>query len=382
MAKIRKRGKSYQIDYFDPTGKRVRKSFSKKKDAEAELGKRVSLIAEGRYLDVKKECITPLKEVLSKYKENYQYQSSFKTGKRYCLENFKEYFGEECLLSNIRYLHLETYRNHLKQKPTIYKAIRKDSSINREMSCLRHLFAKAVEWEMIEQSPFDKGKSLILKENNKRLRFLTEDEIPRLLDECQPYLRNIVECALNTGMRRQEILSLKWAQIRNGFIYLRETKTKEPRQIPINDDLAMLFKKIKSEQNPKGSNVVDMQGRALNENQGIPSKYVFTFRGVPIQFVKTAFKGALKRAGIHDFRFHDLRHTFASQLIMKGGTLKDVQELLGHKTMTMTLRYAHLTQEHKKKAVNLLNGLTASKSEKGVCHKTVTSSNPSVSASL
>jgi integrase len=235
---------------------------------------------------------------------------------------------------------------------------------------------------MIEQSPFDKGKSLILKENNKRLRFLTEDEIPRLLDECQPYLRNIVECALNTGMRRQEILSLKWAQIRNGFIYLRETKTKEPRQIPINDDLAMLFKKIKSEQNPKGSNVVDMQGRALNENQGIPSKYVFTFRGVPIQFVKTAFKGALKRAGIHDFRFHDLRHTFASQLIMKGGTLKDVQELLGHKTMTMTLRYAHLTQEHKKKAVNLLNGLTASKSEKGVCHKTVTSSNPSVSASL
>ena len=267
-------------------------------------------------------------------------------------------------------------------KPTIYKAIRKDSSINREMSCLRHLLAKAVEWEMIEQSPFDKGKSLILKENNKRLRFLTEDEISQLLDECQPYLRNIVECALNTGMRRREILSLKWTQIRNGFIYLRETKTKEPRQIPINDDLDELFKKIKSEQNPKGSNVVDMQGKPLDENKAIPSKYVFTFRGVPIQFVKTAFKAALKRAGIHDFRFHDLRHTFASQLIMKGGTLKDVQELLGHKTMTMTLRYAHLTQEHKRKAVNLLNGLTAPKNKKGVCHKTVTSLDPSVSASL
>jgi len=67
---------------------------------------------------------------------------------------------------------------------------------------------------------------------------------------------------------------------------------------------------------------------------------------------------------------------------MKGGTLKDVQELLGHKTMTMTLRYAHLTQEHKRKAVNLLNGLTASKGEKGLCHKTVTFSNSPVSASL
>jgi len=90
--------------------------------------------------------------------------------------------------------------------------------------------------------------------------------------------------------------------------------------------------------------------------------------------VKTAFKRALKNAGIYDFRFHDLRHTFASQVVMKGGTLKDVQELLGHKTMT--LRYAHLTQEHKRKAVNLLNGLTARKVKIEDCHKTVTSNTP------
>jgi len=69
----------------------------------------------------------------------------------------------------------------------------------------------------------------------------------------------------------------------------------------------------------------------------------------------------MKRAGIVDFRFHDLRHTFASQLLLHGGALKYVQELLGHKSMTMTLRYAHLTQEHKKKAVNLLNNLTGNK---------------------
>jgi integrase len=75
----------------------------------------------------------------------------------------------------------------------------------------------------------------------------------------------------------------------------------------------------------------------------------------------TSTIASAKRASIVDFRFHDLRHTFASQLLLKGGTLKDVQEILGHKTMTMTLRYAHLTQEHKRKAVNLLNGLTGTK---------------------
>ena len=95
MAKIRKRGKSYQIDYFDPTGKRVRKSFRKRKEAEAELGKRVSLIAENRYLDVKKDYRSTLKELIEKYEENFKTQASFETWKRYCLENFKAHFGEE-----------------------------------------------------------------------------------------------------------------------------------------------------------------------------------------------------------------------------------------------------------------------------------------------
>ena len=351
MATIRKRGKTYQIDYFNPDGKRIRKSFKKRKDAEAELGKRVSLIAEGRYLDVKKDYKTTLKELVAKYKENYQNQASFKTGKGHYLQNFKEYFGESTLLANIRYMNLETYRNHLRQKITKNKTIRADASVNREMSCLHHIFTKAIEWEMIEQSPFDKGKSLILKENNQRLRFLSEDEIKTLLENCPPYLHRIVDCALNTGMRRGEILSLKWEQIRNGFIYLNKTKTNDARQIPVNDSLEVMFKRIRKEQH-------------------LTSKHVFIYNDKPIKEVKRSFAATLKRADIQDFRFHDLRHTFASQVLMRGGTLKDIQELLGHKTMTMTLRYAHLTQEHKRKAVNLLNGLTAS--EKTMCHKTVT----------
>jgi integrase len=233
---------------------------------------------------------------------------------------------------------------------------------------------------MIEQSPFDKGKSLALKENNQRLRFLTEDEIKDLLSESAPFLRNIVECALNTGMRRGEILNLKFSQVRNGFIYLDKTKTMEPRQIPVNDDLEALFDKIKKDRGIAKVYAFPYDVKSEKKEQNLSSKPIFTYEGRKIKSVRTSFKTALKRANIQDFRFHDLRHTFASQLIMKGGTLKDVQELLGHKTMTMTLRYAHLTQEHKRKAVNLLNGLTAPKSDD--CHKTVTFPRPEKSASL
>jgi integrase len=357
MAKVKKRGNRWQIDYADPSGKRVRQSFAGKREAEAELAKRVSLIAEKRYLDVKKEYVTTLKVLTGKYLENFT--GSIK--EHYC-ENFKGYFGECTLIANIRYVNLETYRNHLKRKPTKHGHLRKDSSINREMSCLHHLFQKAVEWELIEQSPFGRGKSLILKENNKRLRFLNESEIQEILQFAQPYLKNIIICAVNTGMRKGEILNLKWDQVRNGFIYLQKTKTKESRQIPINKDLESLFNQIRPQ--APGANVFDLSGKPL-EQPCAPSEYVFTYRGKLIKNVKKAFQRAVDKAGIQDFKFHDLRHTFASQLIMKGGSIKDAQELLGHKTMAMTLRYAHLSQEHKKIAVNLLNGLTTKNSEEG-----------------
>jgi integrase len=126
--------------------------------------------------------------------------------------------------------------------------VRADASVNRETACLHHIFTKAVEWEMIERSPFERGKTLLLKENNKRLRFLSQEEIDRFLPECTVHLKRIVECALHTGMRRGEILSLKWSQIRNGLIYLQKTKTNEARQVPIDDYLVTVIEQIRREQ--------------------------------------------------------------------------------------------------------------------------------------
>lgn len=355
MATIRKRGAGYQIDYFDPTGKSIRKTFKKKRDAEAELGKRVSLKAEGRYLDVKKDCVTTMKELIKKYAINYENQNSFNNWKKLCLSNFKAYFGEDTVIANIRYLNLETYRNHVKQKLTRKGTIRTVARVNRETSCLHHLLAKGVEWELLEQNPFKKGKSLLMKENNQRLRFLSHDELKKFLDVSPDHLKEIIICAVNTGMRRGELLSLKWEQIRNGFIYLQNTKTDEPRQIPVNDTLAELFARIKK-QNPGSAYVFAY--RTIKKDNARKHLKVVKFNNNPMNTIKHSFETAVKKSGIEHCRLHDLRHTFASHLLMNGASLRDVQELLGHKTMEMTLRYGHLSQAHKRNAVNLLNGLT------------------------
>jgi len=199
-----------------------------------------------------------------------------------------------------------------------------------------------------------KDRTIALSATAKSRR--DQDEINRLLKACiNGYTKDIIVTVLNTGMRRQEVLGLKWSDMQGEFIYLTKTKTDEDRQISINDDLAELFKNIRQRVQLRSEYVFcDKKGRAFSE-------------------IKTSFKAALRRAYIENFRFHDLRHTFSSHFVMRGGTIKELQEILGHKTITMTMRYAHLSQEHKKKAVNLLNGLTASGND--TCHKTVTSLN-------
>jgi integrase len=233
------------------------------------------------------------------------------------------------------------------------KTVRTASTLNKELNTLRHMLKKAVSWGFLERSPFDRGESLHLKENNVRLRYLTGEEIDALLRECPSYLRNIVEVGLHTGMRRGELLSLTWPQIAGGFIYLDKTKTDEPRQIPIDNDLDAVLKRIRKAQ----------WARRLQ------TEFVFCDDGGRrFGQVTRSFQSACKRAGIANFRFHDLRHTFASYYVMRGGSLKALQKILGHKKIEMTMRYSHLSKEFAREEIQIMNGLTAT------CHKTVTSS--------
>ncbi len=148
-------------------------------------------------------------------------------------------------------------------------------------------------------------------------------------------------------MRKSEILGLKWEQVdlTHGYILLDTTKNGERKEIPIDNTLRELFEEMP---------------------HSIESIYVFTDRdGNPYKEVKKSFSTALKKAGISDFRFHDLRHCFASHLVMAGVDLTSVKELLGHKSLTM--RYSHLSHGHKRKAVNILDKvLTNNQTENSV----------------
>jgi integrase len=174
------------------------------------------------------------------------------------------------------------------------------------------------------------------KEKAIRLRYLEKEEITTLVANCSQELKPIVILAVNTGMRRGEILNIKWTDIdfKRDVICLLETKSDEKREVPMNE--AVKDALIKVRRNPK-------------------SPYVFCYKnGEQVKDIRKSFWTALKKSGIKDFRFHDLRHSAASHLVMAGIDLNTVREILGHKTIEMTLRYAHLSPNHKKKAVDVL----------------------------
>lgn len=366
---IRKRGKNYEIDYYDPNKRRVRQIFKKRKEAVKELAKRESLIAENRYLDVKKENTTSLEEVLAEYEKNHLHQASFKTAKRFCLKNIREYFGPDRPIATITYKELEGYRSMLMQTPAavkmrdgreVIKGARQNATINKQISCLRHVFKKAKSWRMIEHNPFTDGESFLLKENNARLRYFTEQEAERLLEACASHLRPIVFFCLHTGARHGEAVGLKWYQIAGGHVNFIKTKTEQSRMVPLNASVLEMLEAIRP---VKGrGKIVDLDGNKIPVEAA--GGNVFVYKGKPLEDVDIAFKGACERAGIPFGRktpggvtFGTLRHTFASWLAIAGVPIKTIQELMGHKNISMTMRYAHLSEKVKKEAVKLLPNL-------------------------
>ncbi len=210
---------------------------------------------------------------------------------------------------------------------------------NRLTATIKRMFAKALDWNLISENGLKEIRRVkLLKGEIKRLRYLSDDEANWLVSNCEPYLRPIVMTALNTGMRKSEILHLTWDRVdlKNRIILLDKTKNGERREIPVNDTLFNALSCIV---------------------RNLKTDYVFynpdTLK--PFYDIKKSWQRALAKTHILDFRFHDLRHTFASSLVMKGVDLTTVKELLGHKDVKMTLRYAHLAKSHISEAVSVLD---------------------------
>lgn len=222
----------------------------------------------------------------------------------------------------------------------------KPATVNRALSILRAAMRLWRAWGYVREAP----RFELAREEKGRLRYLEREEAARLLDACRgsqnPYLHAIVTVALYTGMRKGEILGLTWDRVdfARGTLVLVQTKGGEPR------DLSM----------PQAVYTVLADLRAAR-NGAEPTGYVFCKPdGRAWGAITTAFSVALRKAQITGFRFHDLRHTFASWLVMDGVPLAAVKELLGHASLTMTMRYAHLSPARLRDAVGRLDRLFGS----------------------
>ena len=327
-------------------GKLYRKSTgtASQKEAEHILACRRKEINEGKLLGTKR-INYKFAELAKEYLKWTERQRSYKD-KKLWIKQLIEVFG------NLEIKDLNT--RIIEQWQSKRLKCNKPSTVNRILATLKHMISKTVQWDMANEETLKQVRNVkLLEENNKRLRFLTAEECQRLIDCCKPHLKSIVTVALHTGMRKSEILNLKWEQVdlNHGFILLNITKNGERREIPVDNTLREMFEKIP---------------------HSIESIYVFTDRdGNPYKSVKKSFSTALKKAGIRDFRLHDCRHTYASQMVMNGVDLTTVKDLLGHKSLTMTLRYAHLAPEHKRKAVNILDKVLSNNQTENSVHNLV-----------
>jgi integrase len=318
-----KRGSTWWMCFFVES-KKVRRSTrtTSKKLAQKIYEKAKGEVAQGKFqisdkLDMPfdmlvDECLEKHSKVEKKSYLNDLYQAKM----------FKRFF-KSTPIGKIAAYDFKAWRQWRSEQTTIRGNKIKIATLNRELKWLKKIFSLAVEWGWITENPALKIKCL--KGETHRTRFLANEEVARLIENSIVHLKPIIIAAISTGMRRGEIFDLKWkdVDIEHGFIRVEKTKNSESREIPINPYLSET-----------------LQGMVESRKLG---NYVFCNEdGKKWCDIRGSFQSALRRSGIKDFRFHDLRHTAASLYASRGCDLVTLQHLLGHKSINMTMRYAHL----------------------------------------
>lgn len=331
-----KQGKiRWYLDYHDESGKRVQKVAKHaicKEDAFVALRTKVQNILKGQCGNDDGDL--GFEEFSEEYLREYavKRKRSWKSDQCYLKAHLVPFFGR-LRLSEITRQHVEQYTSRRVEDGV------KKSTVNRELAVLRKMMYKAIDWGRLDKNPVRK-EDFFQGEDQMKERVLTSEEQGRLLKASSASLRPILITALNTGMRRGEILGLEWDRVdlesKKITLECTNTKNKKRREIPINGDLYSLLASLKITANG--------------------SAHVFPnpFTGKPLQDAKRAFYCACKKAGIKGLRFHDLRHTFASRLSARGVDLNTIRELLGHGSIRMTQRYLHSNQALKRNAVESL----------------------------
>jgi integrase len=327
-------------------------TFERKTDAKRWALHTEAAIREGRHFKTTEAKRHTLAELIERYKRDVlPNKPKSEATRSQQLEWWSDQLGEK-LLADVTPALIAEYRDRLASTDPETKAKRSNATINRYLAALSHAFTIAVrEWGWVEANPLQKVTKP--KEPRGRVRFLTDDETrpdgkviegerTRLLKACKqsasPYLYQVVVLAISTGMRRGEILNLAWddVDLTRGRATLHDTKNGERRVVPL----------------------VGLALEMLKEHakvRRIDNSLLFVGRNDKPVDIGRAWDTALEKAGIENFRFHDLRHTAASYLAMNGASVAEIAEVLGHKTLQMVKRYAHLSESHTAKVVERMN---------------------------
>jgi len=334
-----KKGNRWYTDLYDSNGNRRRQvvkiegeepSTISRKEAEKVEAIRKAQLAQGVKLVNSRNDIS-FKELVRIYlewaDENHKSPERDHISCSHLLKFFKDYKA-----SKISIWLVDKYKFYRKAQN------KKHETINKELGALRRMFNLAKEWNKILDNPL-KGMKL-LKVQNRQPRVLKNSEFINIYNVASEHFKPILLCAYFTGMRRGEIRNLKWSNVdlEDGYITIVETKNNEDRKIPINKSLLGVLKRLKEDNN---------------------SKYVFLKpSGEPYSNRSTwkkAWDTCLKKSGVAHCRFHDLRHTFVSNLIViEKEDYATVMALTGHKDISMLQRYSHTQEEAKITAIKKL----------------------------
>lgn len=331
---IYKRGSVYWVRYAGLDGKVVFQSTksSKLDKAESFLADRKAEIRVGIEPQIKRIHNFSFKQLSDEYNKWIEGRQASAKVKGYIIGELNSRFGN---------VHLKRFNTMLVEQlqTDIIRRGFKNGYNNKVLNVFKHMFTKAVEWEMVEADVLKRIRKVKLLREDSRLRYLeSKEQCQALIESCDSHLRPIVIMSLNTGLSKGNVLKLKWSNIdfQHDLILVDMTKNGERLEISMNQALRETL---------------------LNIPRRIDGGYVFydPRTNKPYNDIKNSFASACRRAGLKDFHFHDLRHTVASHMIMGGADLQSVQELLGHKDIKMTLRYAHLAPSHKVRAVEILD---------------------------
>jgi integrase len=331
---IRKCGRFYQIDYYFK-GRRCREIAGEtRSEAQEALEARRTDIRRERFDFLVKYSSPRIDQFTEEYMEYAKaHKQSFRRDAS-MMKNILAFFGSR-RLDEITPALVEKYMLRrlndkiIKGRLVIEKKL-KPATVNRELAVLKRMFNLAILWKKAKENPVRAVK--FFKEDPFPERILTYEEEERLLRCSSERLRPVVIMALNAGMRYGEIISLKWefVDLRNRVIRVVKTKNGKMRKIPINSLL-------------------------LNVLESMPKTGENVFGGEkPYKSIRNSFEKACKDAGIKNLRFHDLRHMFATRMAENNVDLRALQDILGHSSLNMVMRYSHPTAGHKLEAVEKL----------------------------